>query len=167
MCTSTSITLACWSVSSVSGAIVRCLSDLSTGAASSVSSIPSDLTSPARVSVESTAGRDARRTTVLDAIATLTLRSDCATSRKMWTSLALALSARSSLSAQTARSAFESGSNIPSATKSRQRSFLGVAPCVYVSMGEASGVRHTCTCCSSKTRLIPSTAIHTRSLLSA
>lgn len=60
--------------------------------------------------------------------ASLILRSAWAKMRKMWTILALALSARSSSSVATWRSAFDSGSRRPSCAKILQNSFRGVGP---------------------------------------
>lgn len=47
----------------------------------------------------------------------------------MWTILALALSARSSLSPHTLSKAFESGSRTASCVRMRQKSLRGIGPC--------------------------------------
>lgn len=85
--------------------------------------------------------RDARSTTVLLAIASLTLRSDWETRRKMPMILALALSARSSSSTATLIKALESGSRRPSWLKMRQKSFRGVGPCRAERKGQRNGER--------------------------
>lgn len=74
-------------------------------------------------------GEHARRRIERRAMASLTLWSDWANKSRTWTILALALSARSSGSPHTARSAFEIGSRRPSCVRMRQKSLRGVGPC--------------------------------------